>query len=424
MKAKLARSFGFLVVTAPLLLPSLWAVDAPPVADTYISSAAPATNFGVATNLVVSPGNSGLVQFDLSAVPLSSTVAKAYLRVYVDKVISSGTLDFASATSPWAENSVSFSTSPTVGSVFASAPVARANTFVLVDVTSQVQGWLAAPATNFGIEITGEGATSVQLDSKENTLTSHAAELELSIIGPGGPSGATGPAGPAGGSPAGPPGPPGPAGATGATGPVGVGTPGAAGPAGAQGATGATGPFGAQGPAGSAGATGPAGAQGVTGSTGPVGPTGFAGPAGATGAQGLAGPAGATGPTGPSGPAGASGPFNNRFNLDTVLHSTYTIPDSDTRLYYLTNNPPGTSGSCGGAVTMTLPHSSVVGSGRMVIISPGNVPNSTGAQCPGVTVAVQPGDTLVNSAANTSAHPIVSVSDGAGHWIIINSDGR
>jgi len=427
MKAKsFARSFGFLLVSAPLVLPSLWAVDAPPVADTYISSAAPTTNFGAATNLVVSAGNVGLVQFDLSAVPLSSSVAKAYLRVYVNKVVTAGTLDFAVASSPWTENGVTFNTLPTVGAVFASAPVARANTFVLVDVTSQVQSWLASPATNFGIEISGEGATSVQLDSKENTLTSHAASLELSIIGPAGPSGATGPAGPAGSSLPGPPGPPGPAGATGATGPVGVGTPGPAGPAGAQGATGATGPFGAQGPAGAAGPTGPAGARGATGPTGAVGLAGSAGPAGATGAQGLAGPAGPTGATGATGPAGANGPVNNNhFSLDTVLHnSPYTIPDSDTHLYFLTNNPAGTSATCGGSVTMNLPHSSAVGAGRMVIISPGNVPNSTSLQCPGVTVAVQPGDTLVNSAANSSAHPIVSVSDGAGHWIIINSDGR
>jgi hypothetical protein len=115
----------------------------------------------------------------------------------------------------------------------------------------------------------------------------------------------------------------------------------------------------------------------------------------------------------------------NRFNLDTTLHPAfYIIPDTDTNLYYLTNNPVGTSPSCGGAVTIFLPHSATVGSGRMVIISPGNVPDSAATQCPGAGVAAQSGDTLVPPTALTSAHPIVTVSDGAGHWIIMNSGGR
>jgi hypothetical protein len=58
----------------------------------------------------------------------------------------------------------------------------------------------------------------------------------------------------------------------------------------------------------------------------------------------------------------------------------------------------------------------------MVIVSPGNVPNSSG--CPGVAVTVQGSDTVVPSGVNASYHPLVVVSDGAGHWIIINSGGR
>ena len=150
------------------------------------------------------------------------------------------------------------------------------------------------------------------------------------------------------------------------------------------------------------------------------------GPSGAQGTQGIQGAAGPTGPAGAAGASGTNGPTSNHFALDTTLHnSPYTIPDSDTFLYYLTNNPVGTSGSCGGAVTMNLPHSTTVGAGRMVVISPGNVPNSTGVQCPGVTVAVQSGDTLLSQTGGfTSAHPVVSISDGAGHWIVMNTGGR
>ena len=91
----LTRSLGALLAAGSLFLPALRAADAPLVGDAYISSAAPATNFGAATSLVIAPGNAGLVQFDLSAVPGSSTIAKAYLRVYVNKVVAGGTLNFA-----------------------------------------------------------------------------------------------------------------------------------------------------------------------------------------------------------------------------------------------------------------------------------------------------------------------------------------
>jgi hypothetical protein len=105
--------------------------------------------------------------------------------------------------------------------------------------------------------------------------------------------------------------------------------------------------------------------------------------------------------------------------LDTTLRGAgYIVPDTDTHLYYLMNNSVS---SCGGA-TLYLPHSTVVGAGRMVIVSPGNVPNSSG--CPGAAVGVQGTDTLVPFGVNASYHPLVVVSDGLGHWIIINSGGR
>ena len=127
--------------------------------------------------------------------------------------------------------------------------------FVLVDVTAQVNAWLASPASNFGIQISSNATLTI--DSKENTLTSHPAVLELTVAG------APGPAGP----------------------------------------TGATGPAGATGPPGLAGVPGAKGPTGATGPAGPVGPSGI----GAAGASGPAGPAGSTGPTGAFGPPGASG---------------------------------------------------------------------------------------------------------------------
>src|ERR1039457_4246179 len=82
----LVRTPAVLLVAGTLLLPALWAADVPAVQDAYISAAAPGTIFGSAGTMNIAPGNSALVQFDLSSIPASSTVPAAYLRVYVDKV--------------------------------------------------------------------------------------------------------------------------------------------------------------------------------------------------------------------------------------------------------------------------------------------------------------------------------------------------
>ena len=424
----LIRPAAVLLVTGLLLVPGLLAAIPPVVGDATISSAAPTTNFGSTGTLNIAPGNAGLIQFDLTAYSPGTVVNVAYLQVYANQVTAGGTLNFTLVTSPWNENTVTFASQPTTaGGPFASAPVSTANTFVLVNVTSQVQNWISNPATNFGLEITGIGSTSVLLDTKENTATSHPGQLFITIVGtPGpagstgatgptgttgptgaagstgttgstGPAGSTGPTGPTGltGStgPAGPTGPTGAngtTGATGATGPTGItgatgspGTAGAAGPTGASGPAGSTGPTGVTGmtgPTGSTGATGPSGSTGATGATGLTGPTGATGPngpTGATGSIGVPGTAGSTGPAGPAGPTGsqgANGPTGNVFSTQTTplrAPSNATIPDSDTHMYYLVDNSGGTQNgtthsSAGNPQAITLPHATTAG--RVVIL--------------------------------------------------------
>src|SRR4051794_32496984 len=169
----LVRPVSFLFLAGALLLPALSAADAPVSADTYINPGAPTTNFGSAVSITIAPGNTGLVQFNLASIPSGSTVPVAYLKVYINKVTTAGSLTFSSVLSAWTEAGVTSSTGPAIGASFASVPVSVVNTFVLIDVTAQVNGWLASPASNFGIAIAGGGATALLLDSKENTATSH-----------------------------------------------------------------------------------------------------------------------------------------------------------------------------------------------------------------------------------------------------------
>ena len=109
---------------------------------------------------------------------------------------------------------------------FATLPLTSSDNdhFVSVDITDQVNDWLLGTTPNNGIALLPSAAANIsaELDSKENTGTSHPPELEIAFFGPQGPIGPDGPQGPIGlTGPAGATGAIGPAGATGAIGPAG-----------------------------------------------------------------------------------------------------------------------------------------------------------------------------------------------------------
>jgi len=250
-----------------------------PSQDSYYVSGN-GTNFGTAATIIVgqtgtatvqllpgqlpvvgAPNAAGLVQFDLTQLPpglISAQVQKATLTLFVDQITSSGTInvDTVSSSTPWGELTVNGNSGISAGGAVAtSVPVATVNTFISMDTTAAVQGWITTPSSNNGFMILANGSTSVQFDSKENAATSHPATLTLVLVdtGPAGAAGATGPVGAAGVQ--------GPLGATGVTGPVG-----------ATGVQGPVGAIGVQGPVGAAGVQGPLGATGATGVQGPAGP--------------------------------------------------------------------------------------------------------------------------------------------------------
>ena len=317
-----------LAVLMAMVAPA-FAVEATLVADAHVNSALPAVNSGAISNLNVGGGYTALLQFDLGVLPTGTTaaqVSRAVLRLYCNRADTAGLVSVQIPGAAWGEYSVTYASLPSLGRASQVFSVNQAGAYVTVDVTALVQGWISAPATNFGLALTA-GTAVVQFDSKENDLTGHAPALDVTLV-----------SGSAGGTV-------GAAGATGATG--------AAGAAGPKGVTGATGATGAMGPAGSAangaglayrgeyasgtnyavndlvtfqgssyisllagnlgntpslsaaqwgvlalaavgstgatGATGAAGSVGLTGPGGPVGATGAAGAKGATGSAGLPG---------------------------------------------------------------------------------------------------------------------------------------
>jgi hypothetical protein len=191
------------------------------------------SNFGTATTVTVGSSSSvGLVQFDLSQLPpgvTSAQIQKATLTLFLDHVNSGGSInvDAVSPSTPWGELTVSGNSGISPGiAVNTSVMTNTADTFIALDATAAVQGWITTPGSNNGFMIQANAATSVQFDSKENTSTSHPATLTI-VLASSGPTGATGPAGAASmvAGPTGPAGAPsmvaGPAGPTGAIGATG-----------------------------------------------------------------------------------------------------------------------------------------------------------------------------------------------------------
>jgi hypothetical protein len=330
------RISGLAAACVTLLLPGLaLAQSGRLAADSYINTG-DVTNYGTSPSINIggATASSGLLQFDLPSLPASSSVAWARLRIYVNKVNASGTLDLGSANASWTEPAVNGTSGVAVGSAIATAPITGTG-YITFDVTSQVTAWLAGSPNN-GFILTADSSTpglSIGIDAKENSATSHPATLEVVFTGATGTAGLPGAQGPAGVT--GNAGPAGAAGPTGATGPSPVGATGAQGLAGAAGAVGATGPVGPTGPTGATGTQGLAGAAGATGATGPAGPTG------AQGAQGSAGPTGPTGPTGSAGGAGIAGPtgpgFSNLFSVSPNSGS-YTISNAATNSVFFTTH--------------------------------------------------------------------------------------
>jgi hypothetical protein len=412
-----------IAVAALVLAPSGgFAQTLSPSQDAYYV-AGNATNTGTATTITVGQsGAVGLVQFDLTQLPsvTASQIQKATLTLFLDHVGSAGTInvDTVSASTPWTELTVNGNSGISAGSAVAtSVATATAASFISMDATAAVQGWITTPSSNNGFMILGNGGTSVQFDSKENTTTSHPAMLTIVLVsvGPTGPTGAAssvpGPTGPTGAAsavagPTGPTGTSGPNGATGPTGSAGTnGTNGATGPTGSNGTSGpngATGPTGSNGTNGTNGATGPTGSNGTNGTNGATGPTGSngtngtngaTGPTGSNGTNGTNGATGPTGSNGTNGTNGATGPTGSAGATGPTGSNGATGPTGSAG----SNGTNGTNGSNGtnGAAGATGP----AGAGTITLQTVRDIPASAGFSAGAVYTGFGQG---LNSSALTS----------------------
>ena len=325
IKHLLTRSASVLIFLAAMAASTFGQVQL--VGDAHISSSSANGNFGTSQALNVSANNTIYVKFDITRVLPAGTkaedVARATVKFYANKVTTAGKLDIYPIAGDWEEKTISANNAPPVLSLALTTQQIGKDTqgnYLLIDITDLVKQWLgdgtgqnAIPNYGFAVaphpvDASTPQLADINLDSKENSQTSHEASLNVLLEG-----GSAGPAGPEG--PMGPQGP--------------------QGPEGPQGPIGTQGPAGPQGPAGSQGPEGP---QGPTGPQGPAGLQGPAGPQGPVGLQGVPGPAGEMGPEGPAGPKGLNwkGPWSD--TTDYVEDDAVSVNGSSWRAVRASTN--------------------------------------------------------------------------------------
>src|SRR5258708_34903948 len=112
-----------------------------------------------------------MVQFELGVLRAGTTSAqvwRAVLRLYCNRADTSGLVSVQTLGGAWGEYSVTFGTLPSLGSATQVFSVSQAGTFVTVDVTSIVKGWMTTPATNYGLALTaGAGGGGGESEEEE-----------------------------------------------------------------------------------------------------------------------------------------------------------------------------------------------------------------------------------------------------------------
>ncbi|MBK6973391.1 MAG: tandem-95 repeat protein [Sterolibacteriaceae bacterium] len=166
-----------------------------PTGDTYIMFKSPndANNFGTSSNLIVDRETTdvqrALFQFDLSSIPIGSTITGATLKLQSTQI--GGTLNISvyEVTQAWSEGTGSGTAGAanwtqrqsgtnwtTAGGTFNSTAVATLNTNVTGqhtwDITSLVQAWFNGTKTNSGLMVASPdtgGNRTATYDSREGT---------------------------------------------------------------------------------------------------------------------------------------------------------------------------------------------------------------------------------------------------------------
>src|ERR1700722_13173834 len=158
-----------------------------PSQDSFTNSGAATTNYGANVLLDVDGAKEiAYIQFNLASIPSGASVSQATLKLYVNAVTTAGSFNVNYVNGAWEESTLDANNAPPLGASIASnvsITTADKNQFILINVTSALQAWLSGSQANDGIALVANNSFNASFDSKENTTTSHPAELDVVFAG-------------------------------------------------------------------------------------------------------------------------------------------------------------------------------------------------------------------------------------------------
>ena len=135
-----------------------------PIADSYVDSSVPSTNFGSNVKLRVdsSPTVNSYLRFDVSG--LSGTVATVTLKIYATSALNAGFEVHALADDTWVESTITSANAPAAAALPATSPGAVTNSYVTVTLP------LSAVTGNGHVDfvLVGRSTTALALTSRES----------------------------------------------------------------------------------------------------------------------------------------------------------------------------------------------------------------------------------------------------------------
>jgi hypothetical protein len=146
-----------------------------PVADTYVNSGSPTTNYGGTTTLRAdgSPDVHSYLRFNVSGLS-GRTITKARLMLFANSSLSQGISGLAVADNTWGEMTTTYNNAPPLGSVLSTSGAITTGTWVTLDVTSYVTG-----EGTFSFAINTASATAISFGSRESGANSPQLILDL-----------------------------------------------------------------------------------------------------------------------------------------------------------------------------------------------------------------------------------------------------
>jgi hypothetical protein len=148
-----------------------------PVADTYVDSDNATSVYGQDVFLIsrfdpkTDRKSQPFLKFDLSLIPLGSTINEATLKLYLKDMTGKNSVEVEAfrATSDWSEETLAWNSRPTGPGLGKSATISDNKGNKNIDLTAFVAGWLSGTFPNYGIflDYMGKSKYSVVFNSSE-----------------------------------------------------------------------------------------------------------------------------------------------------------------------------------------------------------------------------------------------------------------